>query len=82
MMTIIEMYGSEKVVGSGYKITPGKKYQVTVFHQQISPDAYLQEKFIFTDDSGAKDEISYLWIDNCMCSKEKWRETQINKLGI
>ncbi len=64
------------------KITRGKKYEIDIHHRQISPDAWLQERFFYIDDDGKRAEISTYFFNSCFTYLDRWREMQLEGIGI
>ena len=81
MITKRDMYGKENKP-FGYYITYGKKYPVTVVHRRIAPDTLLESRFLFTDDNGEQIDMRSLIVGSCLLEKNKWRELQLNEIGI
>jgi len=77
-----EMYGLEKAKKFGYDIAPGKKYRVRILHRRLAPDAWLEEEFHIVDDSGERVAIPGMMLDCCLMRKGKWREKQMESIGI
>jgi hypothetical protein len=64
------------------KITRGKKYEIEIFHRQIAPDTYLQERFFYINDDGKRVEISTYFFNGCFAYLDKWREMQLSEINI
>ena len=77
-----EMYGLEKAKKFGYDISPGKKYIVRILHRRLTPDAWLEEEFHIVDDGGNRVSIPGMMLDCCLMRKGKWREKQMESIGI
>ena len=77
------MYGLE--TGSskwGHHITHGKKYEVRINHRRLTHDAWLEEEFHIVDDSGNKEMIPGMIVNQCLARRLEWREKQMENIGI
>ena len=66
----------------GYNITHGKKYEVRINHRNLAPDAWLEEEFHIIDDSGNKEMIPGMIVNQCLARRLEWREKQMENIGI
>jgi hypothetical protein len=81
-MNIVKEYHGKKDNPFCYKITRGNKYLVNIIHKQLASDTWLEHRWVFIDDDGNSGEISHHFIDDCFYSVDKWREIQLNEIGI
>lgn len=77
------MYGLE--TGSSkwdYNITHGKKYEVRINHRRLAHDTWLETEFHIVDDSGNKEIIPGMIVNQCLARRLEWREKQMENIGI